>query len=380
LESNLKITAIRNRLMRVQRQNWHFVEVETDDGMVGVGEASLEWRECAVAAAVDELSRLLIGQDSNKIEHHWQRMHRHGFWRGGVVLGSAISGIDQALWDLKGKRLGVPVYELFGGPTRDRVRLYTHVGGTTPEAAAEHARELVGRGFTALKMGVPRAAAAADERALLRSTVARVQAVRDAVGPEVDLMLDNHGQLAPGDAIELGRALAPFGLLFFEEPVPPDSPDALAKVATAQLPLRLATGERLFSKWDYKPVLQAGMVDVVQPDICHAGGLTELRKIAAMAEASYIKVAPHNPNGPVATIASVHLAASIPNFLILEMAHQPLRDEIQRYGLTINNGWAELPRRPGLGIELDPDVIAAHPYAPGDYESAFYSDGSVADI
>jgi galactonate dehydratase len=163
--------------MRVQRQNWHFVEIETDDGLVGVGEASLEWRERAVAAAVDELSRLLIGQDPNTIEHHWQRMHRHGFWRGGVVLGSAMSGIDQALWDLTGKRLGVPVYELFGGPTRQRVRLYTHVGGTTPEAAAEHAQELVGRGYTALKMGVPRAAAAADERALLRNTVTRVQAV-----------------------------------------------------------------------------------------------------------------------------------------------------------------------------------------------------------
>ena len=376
----MKITAIRNRLMRVERQNWHFVEVETDDGLVGIGEASLEWRECAVAAAVDELSRLLIGQDANLIEHHWQRMHRHGFWRGGVILGSAISGIDQALWDLKGKRLGVPVYDLLGGPTRQRVRLYTHVGGTSPEQAAEHAQQLVAAGYTALKMGVPRAASAADERALLRSTVARVEAVRRAVGDEVDLMLDNHGQLAPGDAIELGRALAPFGLLFFEEPVPPDTPEALAKVAAAQLPLRLATGERLFTKWEYRPVLQAGLIDVAQPDICHAGGLTELRKIAAMAEASYIKVAPHNPNGPVATIASVHLAAAIPNFLILEMAQQPLRAEVQRHGLTIKDGWAELPRRPGLGIELDPDVIAAHPYAPGDYEPAFYADGSVADI
>jgi galactonate dehydratase len=380
VDTGVKITAIRNRLMRVERQNWHFVEVETDDGLVGIGEASLEWRECAVAAAVDELSRLLIGQDANHIEHHWQRMHRHGFWRGGVILGSAISGIDQALWDLKGKRLGVPVYDLLGGPTRQRVRLYTHVAGTSPEQAAEHAQQLVAAGYTALKMGVPRAAAAADERALLRSTVARVEAVRRAVGDQVDLMLDNHGQLAPGDAIELGRALAPFGLLFFEEPVPPDTPEALARVAAAQLPLRLATGERLFNKWDYRPVLQAGLVDVAQPDICHAGGLTELRKIAAMAEASYIKVAPHNPNGPVATIASVHLAAAIPNFLILEMAQQPLRAEVQRHGLSIHNGWAELPRRPGLGIELDPDVIAAHPYALGDYEPAFYSDGSVADI
>jgi galactonate dehydratase len=376
----VKIERIETFLCDAGWRPWVFVKVTTDDGLVGVGEASLEGRERAVAAAVDELSRLLIGQDANLIEHHWQRMHRHGFWRGGVILGSAISGIDQALWDLKGKRLGVPVYDLLGGPTRQRVRLYTHVGGTSPEKAAEHAQQLVGAGYTALKMGVPRAAAAADERALLRSTVARVEAVRRAVGDEVDLMLDNHGQLAPGDAIELGRALAPFGLLFFEEPVPPDTPEALAKVADAKLPLRLATGERLFNKWDYRPVLEAGLVDVAQPDICHAGGLTELRKIAAMAESAYIKIAPHNPNGPVATIASVHLAAAIPNFLILEMAQQRLRAEIQVHGLTIKDGWAELPDRPGLGIELDPEVIEAHPYAPGDYESAFYSDGSVADI
>jgi len=376
----MQIIAVRNRLMRVERQNWHFVEVETDDGLIGIGEASLEWREQAVAAAVDELARLLIGQDPNLIEHHWQRMHRHGFWRGGVVLGSAVSGIDQALWDLKGKRLGVPVYDLLGGPTRRRVRLYTHIRGATPEQAADHARELVGRGFTALKMGVPRAASVADERALLRLTVARVEAVRRAVGDEVDLMLDNHGQLAPADAIELGRALAAFGLLFFEEPVPPDSVEALARVAAAQLPLRLATGERLFSKWEYRPVLERGLVAVAQPDICHAGGLSELRKIAAMAEAAYVKIAPHNPNGPVATMASVHLAASIPNFLILEMAQQALRDEVQVHGLTIKDGWAELPRGPGLGIELNDAVIAAHPYAPGDYEPAFYTDGSVADI
>jgi galactonate dehydratase len=376
----MHITAIRNRFMRVPRQNWHFVEIETDEGLVGIGEASLEWRERAVAAAVDEMAPMLIGQDPNLIEHHWQRLHRHGFWRGGVVLTSAISGIDQALWDIKGKRLGVPVYDLLGGPTRRRIRLYTHVGGNTPEAAADHALHMLADGFTALKMGVPRTAVAGGERALLRATVARVEAVRRAVGDDVDLMLDNHGQLAPGDAIELGRALAPFGLLFFEEPVPPDVPDALAKVAAAHLPIHLATGERLFTKWDYWPVLTAGLIDVAQPDICHAGGISELRKIAALAEACYVKVAPHNPNGPVATMASVHLAAAIPNFLILEFAHQPLRDDVQVHGLVVRDGWAELPDRPGLGIELNNQVIAAHPYAPGTYEPAYSADGAVADI
>jgi galactonate dehydratase len=376
----MQITAIRNRLMRVARQNWHFVEVETDEGLTGIGEASLEWRERAVAAAVDELASMLVGQDPDLVEHHWQRLHRHGFWRGGVILTSAISAIDQALWDIKGKRLGVPVYSLLGGPTRRRIRLYTHLGGATPEASAEHAQRLVAEGFSALKMGVPRAAAGGSERALLRTTVARVEAVRRVVGDDVDLMLDNHGQLAPGDAIELARALAPYGLLFLEEPVPPDQPEALGKVAAAKPPIRLATGERLFTKWDFWPVLTSGSIDVAQPDICHAGGITEMRKIAALAEACYVKIAPHNPNGPVATIASAHLAAAIPNFLILEFAQQPLRDEVQAAGLTVRDGWAELPDRPGLGIELNQAVVDAHPYAPGSYEPAFGADGSVADI
>ena len=212
---------------------------------------------------------------------------------------------------------------------------------------------MVADGFTGVQDGRTAHAAASGERALLRTTVARVEAVRQAVGDDVDIMLDNHGQLAPGDAIELARALAPFGLLFFEEPVPPDTPEALAKVAAARLPIRLATGERLFTKWDYWPVLTGGLIDVAQPDICHAGGISELRKIAALAEACYVKIAPHNPNGPVATMASVHLAAAIPNFLILEFAHQPLRDEVQRAGPGGARwlGRAARPTRPGHRAE-----------------------------
>ena len=379
----MKITAINNLFMRVERQNWHFVEVETDEGVVGLGEASLEGRERTVAAAVDDLARALIGHDPGPIEHHWQRLHRHGFWRGGVVLTSAISAIEQALWDIKGKQLRVPVYELLGGPTRRRVRLYTHCGGPTPEEAAERALALVEQGYTALKFGTGRAAEAGDERALIRDTAAKLEAVRRAVGPDVDLMLDNHGQFAPAQASELLRAVAPYGLLFYEEPTPPENVAALTKVAQGQGGRRvpLATGERLFTKWEYRELLERQVVDVVQPDICHAGGILELRKIAALAETYYVKVAPHNPNGPVATAASVHLAASIPNFLILELAlSQPHRDRVQLAGITIRDGWAELPVRPGLGIELDRDVIAAHPYEPRDYSPAYYPDGSVADI
>ncbi|HET8628851.1 MAG TPA: galactonate dehydratase [Thermomicrobiales bacterium] len=377
----MQITAIRNRFMAVERQNWHFVEVETDAGITGVGEASLEGRERTVAAAVDDLARLLLGQDPGPIEHHWQRLHRHGFWRGGVVLTSALSGIEQALWDIKGKALGVPVYELLGGPTRARVRVYTHCGGPTPEATAERAADLVAQGYTALKLGTARAGAGADERALIRRAARTLELVRQAVGPDVDLMLDNHGQMAPGDARALLRAVAPYDLLFLEEPTPPDNVAALAQLAGGREAVPLATGERLFTKWGYRELLERQLVDVVQPDVCHAGGILELRKIAALAETCYVKVAPHNPNGPVATAASLHVAASIPNFLILELARsEPHRTLVQREGLAVEGGWIALPRRPGLGVELDQDVIAAHPYRPHDYSGAYYADGAAADI
>ncbi|MGN6759622.1 MAG: galactonate dehydratase [Thermomicrobiales bacterium] len=377
----MKITALRNLFMRVERQNWHFIEIATDEGITGLGEASLEGREQTVAAAVDEFARYLIGEDPGPIEHHWQRLHRHGFWRGGVVLTSALSGIEQALWDIKGKALGVPVYELLGGPTRQRVRVYTHCGGPTPEAAAEHARALVAQGFTALKFGTGRIGPGVDERTMIRRTAAMFEAVRAAVGPEVDLMLDNHGQFPPAQATALLRAIVPYNLFFFEEATPPDNVQALAKVAAARGNVPLATGERLFTKWEYRELLEQQIVDIVQPDICHAGGILELRKIAALAETYYVKVAPHNPNGPVATAASVQLAATIPNFVILELAlSQPQRDLVQREGPVVTNGYIELSRRPGLGIELDHDVIAAHPYAPHDYAAAYNPDGSVADI
>ncbi|HEU5328217.1 MAG TPA: galactonate dehydratase [Thermomicrobiales bacterium] len=377
----MKITALRNLFMRVERQNWHFIEIATDEGITGLGEASLEGREQTVAAAVDEFARYLIGEDPGPIEHHWQRLHRHGFWRGGVVLTSALSGIEQALWDIKGKALGVPVYELLGGPTRQRVRVYTHCGGPTPEAAAEHARALVAQGFTALKFGTGRIGPSVDERTMIRRTAAMFEAVRAAVGPEVDLMLDNHGQFPPAQATALLRAIEPYNLFFFEEATPPDNVQALAKVAAARGAVPLATGERLFTRWEYRELLEQQIVDIVQPDICHAGGILELRKIAALAETYYVKVAPHNPNGPVATAASAQLAATIPNFAILELAlSQPHRDLVQREGPVVTNGYIELSRRPGLGIELDHDVIAAHPYAPHDYAAAYNPDGSVADI
>jgi galactonate dehydratase len=381
----VKITAIKNQFMRAERQNWHWVRVETDQGIHGIGEASVEGREQTTASAVDEFARYLIGQDPGQIEHHWQRLHRHGFWRGGVILNSAIAAIDQALWDIKGKALGVPVYELLGGPTRKRVRLYTHCRGDSPEAAADRARELAEQGWTGLKMGPRPVGDSIDERAMIRRMARTLELTRQAVGPDVDLMVDNHGRMSPGYAIEMMHAIAPYNLLFFEEPVPPDDVKATTKIGEAKAARDgmppLATGERLFSKWEYRALLESQAVDVVQPDICHAGGISELKKIAAMAETYYVKVAPHNPNGPVATAASAHLAAAIPNFLILEFAlNQPHRDLAQSIGMKVEKGWLELPDRPGLGIELNEAEIAKYPYSPRDYNAAYYADGSVADI
>jgi galactonate dehydratase len=378
----MKIVAIDNLLMRVERQNWHFVKVTTDEGIVGVGEASVEGRERTVAAAVDELSRYLIGEDPGPIEHHWQRLHRHGFWRGGIILNSAISGIEQALWDIKGKKLRAPVYELLGGPTRNRVQVYTHANGPTPEATVEMVMGLMEEGYRAFKLGTGQPGPEGmDERALIRQCAKKIEAVREAVGPDVRLMLDNHGRFSPFYAIELMHALQPYDMLFLEELVPPENLQALKKVTEVRANIPLATGERLFSKWEFRELIDEQIVDVVQPDICHAGGILELKKIAAMAEAYYIKVAPHNPNGPVATAASLHLSAAIPNFLILETAkNEPHRSMVQKSGLKIEDGWIELPKTPGLGIELDEAVIAAHPYSPRDYSAAYYPDGSVADI
>jgi galactonate dehydratase len=260
------------------------------------------------------------------------------------------------------------------------VRVYTHCGGPTPEAAADRAQELVAAGFTALKFGSwPEGDG--DERAAVRWVTRMLDAVRRAVGPEVDLMVDNHGRSSAAGALAMARALEPYGLLFFEEPTPPDNLLALEKVAQAKPNLPLATGERLFTKWGFRELFERQLVDVVQPDVCHAGGIFETRAIAAMAETYGVAVAPHNPNGPVATAASIQIAAAIPNFLILELAQsEPHRTLVQRTGPRIENGYVSLPTGPGLGIELDSDVIAAHPYAVTDFRGTFAADGAVADV
>lgn len=377
----MKIRDVRTLMAFGGRQIWLFVIVDTDAGITGVGEASLEGRERAVASAIAEMSRSLVGLDPRRIEHNWQIMYRHGFWRGGVVLNTAISGIEQALWDIVGKELGVPVYRLLGGACRDRIQLYTHCSGQTPDDLARNAEGLTARGWRALKVGSPGFEGYATERQCIEATAERLRALRNAVGPDVLLMMDAHGRYTPGQAIRMIRALEAYDLYFFEEPVPPDNVDALARVAASGLGTSLATGERLFTKWGFRELLERQYVDIIQPDVCHDGGILETLKIAAMAETYHVKVAPHNPNGPVATAASLQLAACLPQFSILEYAeNQPWRDQAVIKPLGIVDGWVDLPTEPGLGVALNLDEIAKMTPQPRDYQGAFWLDGGAADV
>jgi galactonate dehydratase len=378
----LKITELRVHTTWGAPRNWVFVKVLTDAGLHGWGEATLEGKEQTVAACVEELGRSLIGQDPTAVEHHWQVLYRHGFWRGGVVLNSALAALDQALWDLRGKAWGVPVYRLLGGPTRDRIRLYTHVGIYDPDRMEEDARRDVADGFTALKTGAWARDAALPESEQVARFAERVGRLRGLVGPSVDLMIDNHGRSRPAAALRLMDALAPFGLLWLEEPTPPDDLEALARLRAAGPRMDLATGERLYSKWEYAPLLERRLVDVVQPDLCHAGGITECKKIAAMAEAYYVLVAPHSPQGPVSTAASAHLGMAIPNFHVLEFVRsQPYRDRVLREAWAVEEGHLRVPDRPGLGVELDEEALAGSPMRPpGAPRGAWAADGSVADV
>jgi len=370
----MKITDIVPRCMAGVERNWLFVKVETDSGLHGWGEASLELKEGAVAAAVEEMKPHLIGQDPTRIEHCWQALFRHGFWRGGVVLNSVVSGIDQALWDLTGKAYGVPVYQLLGGAVRDRVRLYAHGG-------PEQVPAILAAGFTGVKSG-PGTDTSGPDNAVVEQFVTHVDTLRAAAGPEVDLMIDNHGTSRPQQAIKMLAAVDERGLFFFEEPTRPDNVAALAPLTRRGFQTDIATGERLFTRWGFREVIEQQWVSVIQPDLCHAGGLSEVRRIAAAAETYYITVAPHNPYGPVATAACLHLCAAIPNFLILEYVwtNEPWRTQVQLGDPIRNeNGYLPLPTTPGLGVDLDEDLIASRPPVPRSVYSRFDADGAVRD-
>ena len=364
---------------------FQYLRLETDDGSVGWGEPVIEGRAKTVRTAVEELLEgYLLGEDPTRIEDHWQRMYRGGFYRGGPILMSAIAGIDQALWDLKGKEFGAPVYELLGGKARDRLRLYAHVPARedSPEAYGEGAASRVEEGFTCLKTSIAFPIRRVDRPGVIEQERERIAAIREAIGPDVDLGIDFHGRVTKPMAKRLVVAFEEFDPMFYEEPVLPEHNDALSAIA-GLTSIPIATGERMFSRWDVKEVFESQAIDVVQPDLSHAGGITEVKKIAAMAEAYDVALAPHCPLGPVALSACVQVDACSPNALVQEQivrqADHPYVENIDVLQID-DEGYIDLPNRPGLGLEIDADALRDHA---GTYEWAVpetrHDDGGLAE-
>lgn len=356
----MKITRIETFLVAPR---WLFCRVETDDGVVGWGEPVVEGRADTVRAAVHELADLLLGADPSRIEHHWQRMTKAAFYRGGPVLSSAVAGLDQALWDIAGKRLDVPVYTLLGGSVRDRVRVYGWVGGDEPAALADAVAERVESGLTAVKMN---AAGRVDPLSTVRAldeAVQRVARVREVLGDDRDVAVDFHGRFTAANARRLLPMLEPLGPMFAEEPVLPEHGHLLPGL-TAATSVPIACGERLYSRADFLPALQAGIA-VAQPDLAHAGGISEVRRIAALAEIYDVQLAPHCPLGPIALAASLQVAFATPNFLIQEQGigiHYNRDAELLDYVLdrdvfAFPDGHIHRSERPGLGVAVDEAAV-----------------------
>lgn len=357
----MKITAF--KLYKV-KPRWVFLKIETDEGISGWGEPIVESRADTSIAAVKEMQSYLIGQDPMRIEHHFQYMYRGPFYRGGPVLMSAISGIEQALWDIKGKALGVPVYELLGGAVRERIKCYAWVGGDDPEAAPEDAKERLKQGFRNIKMNATGACERIGDYREIDAAVARMAAVRETVGPEVGIGIDFHGRVHKSMAKSLVKALEPYRPMFYEEPVLPEHLDFLSELSR-HTSIPLATGERLYGRWGFKELITRGTVDLIQPDLSHCGGIFEGRKIAAMAEAYDIGVAPHCPLGPLTLVSSMNLDACTPNFVIQEMSLKmqyntsgDLHDYIRNKDVfDVKDGYLDLPKLPGLGVDIDEEAV-----------------------
>lgn len=364
----MKIRDIKTFVVDCFRTNWVFVKVYTDEGIDGVGEATLEYKEKALVGAVEHIKEYLVGKNPLTIEKHWHDIYRDAYWRGGAVLMSALSAVEMALWDILGKSLGVPVYQLLGGKVNEEVRIYVNgwfAGAKEPEEFGEKARIAMQRGITAMKWDPFGKNYLNISNSELERALRCVDEVRKAGGDKVDLLIEGHGRFNVPTAIKIAKELEQFNPMFFEEPVPPDNLDALLEVKSNS-PVAISAGERLYTRWDYRPLFDKKAADYIQPDISHAGGIMELRKIAAEAESRYIPFAPHNPSGPVANAATLQLAAVCPNFEILEIMYSDVewRHDVTNEELSYSNGFMKIPDKPGLGIEINEEECLKHPYKP----------------
>lgn len=381
----MKITNITAWLVRPR---WCFVEVETDQGLTGWGEAVIEGKASTVKACVEEMTEYLIGQDPQNIEDIWTMLYRAAFYRGGPILMSAISGIDQALWDIKGKYFQAPVYQLMGGKCRDRMKVYSWVGGDRPSDVARAAKERQEAGFTAIKMNATEELQMVDSYDKIDAVLERVASIRESTGKNFGIAIDFHGRVHKPMAKILAKKLEEFDPMFIEEPVLCENMEDFKEIA-ACCNIPIATGERLFSRWDFKRLLTAGGVDIIQPDLSHAGGITEVKKIAAMAEAYDVALAPHCPLGPIALAACLQVDATSYNAFIQEQSigiHYNVGKSVLDYiknpeDFVFTDGFVALPRKPGLGVEINKELVMEENRTPHHWKNPVWrhADGSIAE-
>jgi galactonate dehydratase len=364
-----------------------FVKIETNEGVVGWGEGTLEGKAAAVIACVNDFRELLVGADPMMVEHHWQSMYVHSFYRAGPVMGSAIAGIDQALWDIRGKLLGMPVYKLLGGPYDPKgVRGYYHVRAGTPEQMREVRAKAKELGITAVKGGIPGYYEWIEGRDAIRRAIRQMETLRDNLGPEIDIGIDFHAKTSPSVASILVKAVEPLNLMFVEEPCPPENVAAMRRISSRST-TPIATGERLVASYSCRELCEMGVVDIIQTDINHVGGITALWKVGAMAEPSGIKIAPHACEGPIGATATLHVDAAMPNFLVQEICSGVVAGEKEKIwadwfgfpAMRMVDGKFPLPEKPGLGFDLDEKEVTKFAFK-GTVPMArvFHADGSVA--
>ena len=380
----MKITDIKANIANINGRNYVFVKVITDEGIHGIGEAYSVGPDLATAEVINDFGEWLAGEDPTNVEYLWAKMYNFSRFPGGSVINAAISGIELALWDIAGKTAGMPVYKLLGGSTRKRIWVYGRPDAGSLEVTVEKAREMIAEyGYTAIKTSVLNS----DFEKLpfnrvLSYAAGKMEKMRNELGDDLEIGIDIHARVfEPVRTLEIAEALRPYRPFFIEEPIRPENIKQMAKVA-GKIRSPLATGECLYTKYQFNDLIEYGAADIIQPDICLAGGLLEMRKISAIAEANYIKVAPHNPLSPLATIINAHFAASIPNFLILEhqLDDKPPRSSILSEVLQVKDGYLELPDRPGWGVELNEDFLAKHPYKRWHRDFNTLPDGAAAFV